>query len=78
MMAAPADWRSRLVDPVFPDNEGELVLTALKLPRKLRDRIDAAAKATGNNRTQTVIALCRWALDQFDKQREEEKRSKKR
>ena len=34
MMAAPADWRTRLVDPVFPDNEGELVLTALKLPRK--------------------------------------------
>ena len=77
-MAAPADWRSRLVSPVFPEDEGELVLTALKLPKKLRDRIDAAAKATGNNRTQTVIALCRWALDQFEAQREEEKAKKKK
>jgi hypothetical protein len=74
---APPNWRSRLV-PVLPENEGELEVLSLKMPRKLRERIDAAAKTAGLNRTQTMLSLMRWALEQFDLQRAEEKAAKKR
>lgn len=59
------------------EDEGELEILTLKVPAKLKARIDAAAKATANNRTQTMLALMRWALDQFEAQREEERAKKK-
>lgn len=58
------------------ESEGSLEVLTLKVPVKLKARIDAAAKQTGNNRTQTMLALMRWALDQFEKQREEERKKK--
>jgi len=77
-VAALADnWRTRLVLPLKLD-EGPLEVLTLKMPAKLKARVDAAAKATGNNRSQTMLALMRWALDQFEAQRAEEmKKSKK-
>jgi predicted transcriptional regulator len=47
-------------------DEGELELVAIKMPSKLKARIDAAAKATGNNRTQTMLQLMRHALAQVE------------
>lgn len=58
-----------------PD-EGPLEVITLKIPKKLKARVDAAAKATGNNRSQTILALVRWGLDQFEAQRAAEKQGK--
>jgi len=68
----PENWRSRLMS-VFPEDEGELVLVALKMPEKFRDRLDAVSEAIGKNRTQTMLSLMRWALDEYDAQRGGEK-----
>lgn len=62
--------------PEKPD-EGPLEVITLKIPAKLKARVDAASKATGNNRTQTILALMRWALDEFETQRAGEKGGKK-
>lgn len=45
---------------------------SLRVPKKLTERIDAVAKATGNPRTETLLHLVRWALDEYDRQRAEE------
>lgn len=55
-----------------PD-EGPLEVITLKIPKKLKARVDSAAKATGNNRSQTILALVRWGLDEFERQRAAEK-----
>lgn len=62
---------------VFPEDEGELVLVALKMPEKFRERLDACAVSIGKNRTQTMLALMRWALDQVAAQRATEPEVKK-
>lgn len=56
------------------EDEGELEVLTFKVPKKLKARIDAAAKETGNNRTQTMLSLMRWALDEYDAQRSDEKK----
>lgn len=61
--------------PEKPD-EGPLEVITLKIPAKLKARVDAAAKMTGNNRSQTILALMRWALDEFEAQRTAEKGGK--
>jgi metal-responsive CopG/Arc/MetJ family transcriptional regulator len=58
-----------------PD-EGPLEVITLKIPKKLKGRVDAAAKTTGNNRSQTILALVRWGLDEFERQRAAEKKDK--
>ena len=53
---------------------------SLRVPERLIERIDAVAKATGNPRTDTIMHLLRWALDEYARQRAEEaeeKRSRK-
>ena len=51
---------------VLPESEGELELVAIKMPSKLKARIDDAAKRSGNNRTQTMLALIRHSLEQLE------------
>lgn len=65
---------------VLPDktDEGPLEMLTIKVPKKLKERIDAAAKETGNNRSQTMLSLIRWSLDQFEKQRADEKKLSKK
>jgi metal-responsive CopG/Arc/MetJ family transcriptional regulator len=41
----------------------------LRFPEKLLVRIDKCAKATGNSRTDTVLHLIRWALEEYEKER---------
>lgn len=60
-----------------PD-EGPLEVITLKIPKKLKSRVDAAAKVTGHNRSQTILALVRWGLGQFEKQRAAEKEAEKK
>ena len=66
--------------PVVPEGEGVAKPLSLRVPEKLIERIDAVAKATGNPRTDTIMHLLRWALDEYARQRAEEteeKRSRK-
>ena len=73
----PIDWRSRLVKPVVPPGEGPGIPLSIRYPKQLISRIDACAKATGNNRTETIMHLLRWALDEFDAQRAKERDAKR-
>lgn len=41
--------------------------------KQLLKRIEAAAKATGNNRSDVISHLVRWALDEFEHQQAEER-----
>lgn len=66
--------------PVVPEGEGVARPLSLRVPERLIERIDAVAKATGNPRTDTIMHLLRWALDEYGRQRaeeSEEKRSRK-
>lgn len=69
---------------VLPESEGELEVLTLKMPTKLKARVDAVARgAFGGNRTQTMLALMRHALITFEaelaeKQRAEAKKPKGR
>lgn len=66
----PNHWRNRLMGPLTQrEDEGELEVLTFKVPAKLKARIDAAAKETGNNRTQTMLSLMRWALDEYEAQK---------
>lgn len=64
--------------PVVPEGEGIAQPMSLRVPKKLVERIDAVAKATGNPRTETLLHLVRWALDEYDSQRAEEAEAEKR
>lgn len=64
--------------PVVPEGEGVAKPLSLRVPERLIERIDAVAKATGNPRTDTIMHLLRWALDEYDRQRAEEKSSPRR
>lgn len=63
--------------PVVPAGEGLAQPMSLRVPKKLIERIDAVAKATGNPRTETLLHLVRWALDEYERQREEEETEKR-
>ena len=79
-LGGEGEWRRRLVKPVVPEGEGVAKPLSLRVPEKLIERIDAVAKATGNPRTDTIMHLLRWALDEYARQRAEEteeKRSRK-
>lgn len=56
-------------------DEGELELVAIKMPAKLKKRIDDAASATGNNRTQTMLQLIRHSLAQAEAEIAEKKKA---
>jgi metal-responsive CopG/Arc/MetJ family transcriptional regulator len=57
------------MNPVVPEGEGVASPLSLRIPEKLVKRVDAVAKATGNSRTETILHLMRWALDEYDRQR---------
>lgn len=71
------DWRRRLVKPVVPEGEGPGVPLSVRYPKGLLVRIDACAKDTGNSRTETLLHLLRWALDEYETQRAAEKETKR-
>lgn len=60
------------MNPVVPEGEGVASPLSLRIPEKVLRRIDAVAKATGNPRSETMLHLMRWALDEYERQRAEE------
>jgi metal-responsive CopG/Arc/MetJ family transcriptional regulator len=50
----------------------------MRYPKLLLQRVDAVAKETGNPRTETILHLIRWALDEYDKERSEESGMRKK
>lgn len=70
------DWRSKLVKPVVPEGEGPGVPLSMRYPKKLLERVDACADETGHNRTDTIMHLLRWALEEFETQRAAERQPK--
>jgi hypothetical protein len=74
---AHTDWRSALVRPVVPEGEGPTQVLSIRVPAKLIQRLDVVAKATGNSRTEVLLHLVRWGLDEYERQRSEEKPPKR-
>jgi Arc/MetJ-type ribon-helix-helix transcriptional regulator len=72
----PVDWRKWLVDPIIPQGEkGDTRPLSVAFPKAMLQRIDRIAKATGNNRSDAIRHLLRWALDTYEKAREDERRA---
>lgn len=68
------DWRKYLVDPIVPQGEeGDTTPLSIAFPRSMLQRIDKIKKATNNSRSAVIKYLLRWALDAYDKLREDEK-----
>lgn len=68
------DWRKQLVDPIIPHGtEGHTKPLSIAFPEDMLARIDRIKKATNNSRSAVIKHLLRWALDAYDKLREEEK-----
>lgn len=68
------DWRKQLVDPIIPHGEeGNTKPLSIAFPAAMLTRIDRIKKATNNSRSAVIKHLLRWALDAYDKLREEEK-----
>lgn len=68
------------MDPIVPKGEeGDTRPLSVAFPRSMLARIDKIAKATSNNRSDTIRHLLRWALDAYDKARaaEQEETPKK-
>lgn len=63
--------------PVIPESEGPTMPLSLRFPAKLLARLDAVAKVTGHPRTDVILHLVRWGLDEYERQRAEEAVSKK-
>ena len=66
-------WRDALVKPIVPLGEGKTSPLSIRFSEALMRRLDAVAKVTGNNRSETVLHLVRWALDEYGRQRAAEK-----
>lgn len=60
--------------PIVPPGEGAGVPLSIRYPKGLLERLDACAKATGNNRNETIMHLLRWALTEFEASQEQKKR----
>lgn len=68
------DWRKQLVDPIIPHGEeGSTKPLSIAFPTSMLARIDRIKKQTNNSRSAVIKHLLRWALDAYDKLREEEK-----
>ena len=64
------------MDPIVPRGEdaGELKPLSIAFPRDMLARIDRIKKATNNrSRSMVIKHLLRWALDAYDKLRDDEK-----
>lgn len=54
-------------DEVVPDGEGKASeAITLRLPSKLLARVEKCAKETANTRTDAMLHLMRWALNQYE------------
>lgn len=70
-------WRDALVRPVVPEGEGPTSPLSIRFPKKVIERLDEVAKATGNDRSTVILHLVRWGLEEFDRQRLDEERRRK-
>lgn len=62
------------MDPIVPrGEEGDTTPLSIAFPRSMLARIDKIKKATNNSRSAVIKHLLRWALDAYDKLREDEK-----
>jgi metal-responsive CopG/Arc/MetJ family transcriptional regulator len=53
---------------VVPEGEGPLSeAITIRMPKKMLERIEKAAKETENNRSDTILHLLRWAMAQYEK-----------
>jgi hypothetical protein len=56
-----------LENAVVPEGEGPLSdAVTVRLPKKMLERIERAAKETENNRSDTILHLLRWALAAYE------------
>ena len=62
-MALPAE-------PIIPPSEGKAVNVTFRLPEALLRRVDAAAAVSGHSRSNVLGYLIRWAIDQFEADRQ--------
>lgn len=54
-------------DEVVPEGEGKASeAVTVRLPKKLLERVERCAKETQNTRTDAMLHLMRWALNQYE------------
>ena len=72
-------WREALVRPIVPDNEGPTSPISLRLPKRLRERLDRIAAQTGNELSTTMLHILRWGCEETERQQmfERERHAKK-
>jgi hypothetical protein len=59
-----------------PKEDQEMVTTSLRMPRALIAELEAVAKESGYTRSDVIVHFCRWALEEYKRERVERKRSK--
>lgn len=64
--------------PVIPDGEGPTTPLSIRFPQKLIEQLDAVAEATNNSRSEVVLHLVRWGLEEYERQRAEEQTASKK
>lgn len=60
--------------PIVPESEGPSRPLSIRFPEGIIKRLDEVAKQTGNDRSTVILHLCRWGLDEVERQQLEEKR----
>ena len=71
-------WRDALVRPVIPAGEGPTTPLSIRFSERLIAQLDRVADDTGNNRSEVVVHLVRWGLEEYERQRAEEKDAAKK
>ena len=54
------------MDELVPEGEGNKKPIPVGIPEKLLARLDACAKATGNSRTDVILALLRHGISKWE------------
>ncbi len=54
---------------IIPEGEGKPATVTFRMPEALLRRVDAAATGAGHNRSETLNYLIRWALAQYEADR---------
>lgn len=72
------NWREVLVRPVIPDGEGPTTPLSIRFPERLIEQLDKVAAATSNTRSEVVLHLVRWGLEEYERQRNDEREAAKK
>jgi metal-responsive CopG/Arc/MetJ family transcriptional regulator len=59
---------SAATSPIVPQGVGDTRPLSIRFPSDLIKRLDACALATDNSRSEVIVYLVRWGLDEYKAQ----------